>query len=188
MYQKRDWTDRELRAAGFVPYARRKQLLMARCVTPDEAPLAIKTDQGDTLTATAGYYLVYDPNDSVRGRIDEYNHWPVAPQIFEKAYGQWDEPLPDPTPAEQHLLDNGCKPYYKAVGVWAKAIEQDTYVQSMEHQRPVLVLRGRVVAIGQEGEPYHMSQDSFLRRYTLRETLMLRIGRWWRMLRDYFKS
>ncbi|MDQ7035020.1 MAG: hypothetical protein Q9P01_09340 [Anaerolineae bacterium] len=49
-------------------------------------------------------------------------------------------------------------------------MDEDVYIQSLEHEKPVLVQKDRVLAIGSEGEPYHMSDTSFNNRYDPRLT------------------
>jgi hypothetical protein len=93
----------------------------------------------------------------------------VEPRIFESTYREWDEKF-EPTSSMKKLMELGCKPYYKAAGVWAKDLHTDTYIQSLEHEKPVLVQEGRYLAIGTEGEPYHMSDQSFSNRYDKRLT------------------
>jgi hypothetical protein len=167
--QPKKWTDEQLKEAGFKQYARRKVLIMARLLPAHEAPLEIKTDQGDTIVAQAGYMICYDAGDTVHQNLRDFYHWPVEPKIFEATYREWDEKL-EMTPAMQRLVELGCKPYYKTAGVWAKDLEQDVYIQSLEHAKPVLVQKDRYVAIGAEGEPYHMSEKSFHNRYDPRLT------------------
>lgn len=187
-YQQRDWNDDELRAQGFEHYERRKRMMLARQLGTTEKPLQIRTDQGDILNVKVGYYLVYDAGEVVQASLHDYYQWPVDPHIFESTYRAWDEAMPPLTAAEQDLLNRGCQPYYKAAGVWAKSLEEDTYIQSMEHDAPVLIQQGRVIAIGSEGEPYHMSQESFVERYTLERNLRLRLWRLWRALRKRFDA
>jgi hypothetical protein len=169
--QTKKWTVEELKQMGFKQYPRKKTIIMARRLPAAEAPLEIKTDQGDTLIAPAGYMICYQVDETLQPTINDYFHWPVEPKIFESIYRDWDEKF-EPTPAMQHLLEFGCKPYYKAAGVWAKDLDEAVYIQSLEHEKPVLVSEGRYLAIGSEGEPYHMSDKSFHNRYdsTLNET------------------
>lgn len=162
--KQRQWTDSELRAAGFKRYDRKKDVVLARKLPASEAPKRIYTPDGDTLTAYENYMLLYYPGNDTKASIDEYEQWPVEPEIFNKTYKPWNESW-NPTPAQRHLLRQGAKPYYKAVGVWAKPVKQDTYIQSLEHDSPVLVPKGRMMAIGVNGEPYSMGEDAFTARY-----------------------
>jgi hypothetical protein len=115
--QPKNWTDAELKEAGFKKYARRKVVIMARRLPEAEAPMEIKTGQGDTIVAQAGYMICYDAGDIPHNQLNDYYHWPVEPYIFEATYQEWDEKL-EMTPAMQRLLELGCKPYYKTAGVW----------------------------------------------------------------------
>lgn len=165
--QTKKWTKEELQQMGFKQYPRKKAIVMARCLPASEAPLEIHTDQGDILVAQAGYMICYQVGETVQPNISDYLHWPVEPHIFESNYRDWDEKF-EPTPVMKHLMAHGCKPYYKAVGVWAKDLAEAVYIQSLEHEKPVLVREGRFLAIGTEGEPYHMSDKSFHNRYDAR--------------------
>jgi hypothetical protein len=162
--RKQDWTDQELKNKGFEHVPRKKELVMARELPAAEAPLQIRTHWGETLIAQAGYMICYTVGDEAKARLSDYEHWPVEAAIFAKTYKLWDEAF-EPSPAQEHLLQYGCKPYYKAAGVWAKTLEEDIYIQGVEHEKPVLVAKERVLAIGAEGEPYHMGSETFHDRY-----------------------
>lgn len=157
-------TDNQLEQDGFKEFSRKKELVMARQLPIEESPLEIKTDWGEILIAHTGYMICYNTEEQFFDTIADYDLWPVEPQIFEKTYKTWDEDF-SPTKAQQQLADIGCKPYYKAVGVHAKLLEEDVYIQSLEHEKPVLVPKDRVLAIGEEGEPYHMGDETFHDRY-----------------------
>jgi len=184
--QSKKWTKEELKELGFQEYNRKKQLVMARRLPANEAPMHIKTKQGDTLLAQAGYMICYTAGDTVQNQLSDYEHWPVESQIFEATYRVWDEKL-EPTPPIRHLMEYGCQPFYKVAGVWAKDLDEDVYIQSLEHEKPVLVQEGRYLAIGAEGEPYHMSDRSFHNRYDTRlnETAFKRVLK---KLVGFFKS
>ncbi len=154
----------QLEQDGFKQYPRKKELVMARKLPASEAPLEIKTSRGETLIAQAGYMICYDTDDKFFTKPEDYDHWPVEPLIFQKTYKAWDEAFA-PTKAQQQLAKIGCKPYYKAVGIWAKSLETGIYIQGLEHEKPVLVPEKRVLAIGTEGEPYHMGDETFHDRY-----------------------
>ena len=157
-------SDSQLERDGFKEYPRKKELVMARKLPASEAPLKVKTAWGEILVAQAGYMICYDTGDKYAVKPEDYDHWPVEPQIFEKTYKTWDEAFA-PTKAQEQLMKMGCKPYYKAVGVHAKLLETGVYIQSLEHEKPVLVPEKRVLAIGAEGEPYHMGDKTFHDRY-----------------------
>lgn len=162
--RQKSLTDSQLEEDGFKQYPRKKELVMARQLDDSEVPLEIKTAWGDILIAQTGYMICYDTDDKFFARPQDYAHWPVEPKIFEKTYKVWDEALA-PTKAQEQLRKIGCKPYYKAVGIRAKLLEEDVYIQSLEHEKPVLVPKDRVLAIGAEGEPYHMGDETFHNRY-----------------------
>lgn len=179
--KQQDWTPESLRDSGFYRFNRKKQMVLARQLPADEAPLHIKLEDGETLVAHADYMICYHPGDTVRESLTDYHHWPVDPEIFAQTYRDWEDPWV-PTPAEQHLLTHGCKAYYKAVGVWAKELHDPVYVQSLEHDKPVLVPEGSILAIGAAGEPYHLDQETFTQSYELplRERLIKRLVRFFR--------
>ncbi len=130
--KQREWTEPELRNEGFDQYERRKELIMARPLPKSEAPKGIITSSGQRLIALAGDMICYTPGDHIRPSLDAYDHWPVEPDIFKQTYRAWHEWDWQPTPAEQHLMDMGCKPYYKVAEVWAKKLDEAAYVQSLE--------------------------------------------------------
>src|SRR5574342_208748 len=137
--KQRKWTEPELRAEGFDHYERRKEVVMVRQLPESEAPKRIITASGDKLIAHAGDMVCYEPGDQVRPTLDDYDHWPVEPKIFRQTYRVWDEWDWHPSVSENHLMQMGCKPYYKIAEVWAKKLDQSTYLQSLEHERPELV-------------------------------------------------
>jgi hypothetical protein len=162
--RKQDRSEEELKRDGFKQYPRKKSLILARKLSASEAPLSIRTNWGETLVARAGYMICYDTGDKHLRHTSDYDHWPVEPNIFDKTYKAWDEPF-NPTPAQKELMAIGCKPYYKAVGIWAKPLDKDVYIQGLEHAKPVLVPEERVLAIGADGEPYTMGDETFHDRY-----------------------
>jgi hypothetical protein len=165
--RKHDWSQEELKENGFEHVPRKKEIVMARELPASEAPLKIRTHWGETLIAQAGYMICYNTSDEPLEKLSDYEQWPVDPEIFAKTYKAWDEDF-QPNAALSHLMENGCKPYYKAAGVWAKTLEEDVYIQGIEHEKPVLVGKERVLAIGAEGEPYHMGAETFHDRYDAR--------------------
>lgn len=164
---KHDWSQEELEENGFEHVPRKKEIVMARELPDSEAPLKIRTAWGETLIAQAGYMICYNTAEERQGKLSDYEHWPVEPLIFVKTYKAWDESF-TPNSPQSHLIENGCKPYYKVAGVWAKTLEEDVYIQGVEHEKPVLVGKERVLAIGAEGEPYHMGSETFHDRYDAR--------------------
>jgi hypothetical protein len=179
--RQRQWGKDELRAMGYEYYERKREVPMVRELPASEAPLTIHTHYGDTLVAEAGYMICYSPGKVVCSSIDQYDHWPVAPEIFIQTYSRWDEPNWKPSPPQRHLLAAGCRPFYKSSGIWAKKLDTDVYLQSKEHVKPVKIRTGMYVAIGQDGEPYSMGDNTIHSRYRpQRNTLLSKIKRLFR--------
>jgi hypothetical protein len=163
--KQRAWTEAELRAAGFQHYARRKQVVMARALPEAESPLRIVLSTQETVVVQAPYVICYDPGESVRASLSEYPQWPVRPDMFENSYSAWDEIDWQPAPPQKHLLNFGCKPYFKHQGVWAKRLTKPAYVQSIESMAPVLVPAGDWVLVGSLDGPYYMTDELLRARY-----------------------
>lgn len=163
--RQQQWTEDALKRAGFERYERKKTLVMARILPASEAPKTIISAHGERMVASAGYRICYAPSASVYEQLDEYEQWAVDPDIFNKTYKAWDEADWTPSPSEAKLMALGCRPYYKAEGVWAKKLAHDIYMQSLESPSPTLVSSGRVLAIGVDGEPYAMLESEFEKRY-----------------------
>ncbi|MEM9953934.1 MAG: hypothetical protein AAF846_20155 [Chloroflexota bacterium] len=157
-------TEEELKQEGFKRFSRKKQIVMARSLPASESPLQIDTSWGGVLTALAGDMICYNTEGQQFDDVSQYDHWSVKPHIFDTTYADWDENF-QPTLAQRQLLNIGCKPYYKSVGVWAKSLDSDVYVQGLEHDKPVLIPENRVLAIGAEGEPWAMGDETFHDRY-----------------------
>ncbi len=164
--RQRDWSERELFAAGFQQYDRKKVLVMARELPVHEAPKKIETPW-DSLTAEAGAMICYDPGETVRAELDDYHHWPSQRDLSDRQYAAWDEPEYVSSAPEAHLLQLGCKPYYKVNGVWARQLDAPTYVQSIESEEPALAPAGSWLCIGLDGEPWTQDDESFRARYKL---------------------
>ncbi len=162
--KQRDWTPETLRAAGFKYYKRRKQVVMARELSEDEAPKTIKAPWA-TLVAEAGVMIVYNPSYRAHKNLDDYEHWPVQPDLFAETYAPWDEPFRTSSPAEMHLLKMGCQPYFKITGAWAKQVEEPTYIQSLESPEPIHLPPGAWLCIGTHGEPWAQEDGQFRNRY-----------------------
>ncbi len=161
--RQRAWTDNELQSHGFHYYEPVKRLVMARvakAITEVQVTLEV-------LVADQGDIICYTPGEAAQENLDNYEHWPVKVELFRQNYKKWDEPDWQPNPAEIQLLTNGCRPYYKAVGVWALKLPLGIYVQSLESPEPVVVPAGRWLCIGVEGEPYNMNDDNFHTRYVV---------------------
>ncbi len=164
--KQRNWSQDDLHRAGFRAYERKKFVVLARELRASESPKRIKT-AWDTLIALTGYMICYDVGDGKeRAKLDDYEHWPVEPQIFLKSYRKWDfQTVWKPNAAEKHLIDHGCKPYFKFAGVWAKHLKVPMWIQSLEGVEPILVPAGGWVCIGVEGEPTSLTSDEFRKRY-----------------------
>jgi hypothetical protein len=159
--RQRDWTEQELRAAGFRYYLPVKRLTMARL----NGEAKTITTRLETLLASAGDVICYSPGDTRRQSLDEYEHWPVRRDLFMQNYRPWDETDWKPTAAQQDLLDRGCRPFYRAAGIWAKRLRRPLHVQSLESPEPTLIPPGRWLCIGAHGEPYNMDDANFRSRY-----------------------
>ena len=170
--RQREWTEDELKAEGFQYFEPAKQLVMARLLVISK-DINIKTE---TITGKIGDVICYKPGTEVKSSLDDYEQWPVRRDIFFKNYKAWDEPGWQPGPVEQHLMDNGCKPYYKSLGVWAQRLHQSRQVQSLESRAPVVIPAGYWLIIGVAGEPYSTPDYNFRSRYIVpQETLKERM-------------
>lgn len=120
----------------------------------------------ETLMADPGDIICYDPGSVMHRHLEDYDHWPVAREVFKNIYRPWDEPIAFlPNTPETHLMEHGCKPFYKWVGVWALKLPISIYVQSLESPEPVIVPKGHWLCIGTQGEPYHMADEKLRSRY-----------------------
>lgn len=164
--RQRHWTEQELREAGFHYLTRRKQRILAARLPGERAPLKIDY-QIEIVVAEAGDVLCFEPGEEAKPNILDYNHWSVKPEIFRVTYQCWDEANWSPTPAESHLMNHGCRPYYKYKGAWARQLLEPTYVQSLESPHPVLLPVGTWLMIGEAGDPWSIDESTLLRRYIL---------------------
>jgi hypothetical protein len=159
--RQRNWTDQQLIKAGFRYYPPVKRMVMAKMLDDDKN---IETTL-EVLAADKGDILLYTPGDELHDDLDDYEHWPVRADLFRQTYARWDDMTWQPTPTQRFLMSKGCLPYYRKRGVWALQLPISIYIQSLESPEPVIVPAGRWLAIGAEGEPYHMNNDSFQERY-----------------------
>lgn len=159
--RQRDWTEQQLIKAGFRYYAPIKRVVMAKMLDTDAN---IETTL-EVLNADRGDILLYTPGDVLHDELDDYEHWPVRADLFRQTYSRWDDMTWQPSVTEKFLLSKGCLPYYRKRGVWALKLPISIYIQSLESPEPVVVPAGRWLAIGPEGEPYHMNDESFRKRY-----------------------
>lgn len=163
--RQRNWTEQELVASGFERFERIKQVVIVRRLSEEEGAKRIVTEWGEHLIAEVGYAICYHAGEIVMPNLDAYYHWPVEPYIFDDTYRPWDQREWHPTKTEAHLMSLACKPYYKFASIWAKQLDQSTWMQSPEHREPVAVESGRYLVIGAKGEPYTMSVKEFYSRY-----------------------
>jgi hypothetical protein len=166
--RQREWTEQELHENGFRYYARRKSVVLARELPPEEAPLKI-VYENDILIATEGYMICFSAGWQKRKSLYDYFHWPVAPDHFADLYLAWDEPTWKPKRGEKHLMSLGCKPYYNAVGVWAKKLTHPQWIQSVENDRPFEVPTGAWLLLGSKGSakgaPYWSTGKGLQKRF-----------------------
>lgn len=148
--RQRDWSEQELLDNGFRYYERRKYVVLARELPPEEAPLTMRYEN-DVLTATAGYMICFNADWRKRKSLYDYHHWPVAPDHFADTYHEWDDPTWKPNRGEKHLMSLGCKPYYNAAGVWAKKLTHPQWIQNPEQTEPFEVPAGAWLILGATG-------------------------------------
>lgn len=161
IWVQRSWKEAELSALGFGRYETQREIRMARLVTErDEVDIT-----KEKLDVAAGYMLCYNPGKEARTTLKDYDHWPVRFDLFHKNYKPWSLDNWQPNPAEKHLMESGCKPFYKAAPVWAKRLKKTVSLQSLESPKPVDIPPGRWLCIGLEGEPYHMANTKFRTHY-----------------------
>jgi len=163
--KQQEWTEQQLVRAGFEKYDRIKQVVMTRRLPEREAPLVINTEWGEELVAQTGYAICYRAGEVIQPTLNDYYHWPVEPYIFDDTYRPWDQRDWKPTKTEAHLMELGCRPFYKMASVWAKEVTHPIWMQSPEHREPVQVDAGRFLVIGARGEPYTMGIEEFWSRY-----------------------
>ncbi len=161
--RQRQWTDNQLFKAGFRYYAPIKRVVMAKMLD-DNANIETTLE---VLNADKGDIMLYTPGDQLHDNLDDYDHWPVRVDLFRQTYARWDDMTWQPTPTQKFLMGYGGLPYYRKRGVWALRLPISIYIQSLESPEPVIVPAGRWLAIGSEGEPYNMSNDSFRERYQI---------------------
>ncbi|CAG0965747.1 hypothetical protein ANAEL_00893 [Anaerolineales bacterium] len=169
--QQRDWSEQEFLENGFRYFERRKYVFLARELPPEEAPLKMYYEN-DTHIATAGYMICFSAGWRKRKNLYDYPHWPVAPDHFADMYREWDDPNWKPNRGEKHLMSLGCKPYYNAVGVWAKKLRQSQLIQSPEHESPFEVPAGTWLLLGAKGSTkgvsYWNTDKGFKRRFIIK--------------------
>jgi hypothetical protein len=125
----------------------------------------------ETLMADPGDIICYLPSTKRKDQVEDYDHWPVQRELFRETYKPWDDKMWRPNDAEAHLMEHGCRPYYKATGVWALRLPISIYVQSLESPEPAVVPRGRWLCIGSQGEPYNMNDEQIHSRYIVPENV-----------------
>jgi hypothetical protein len=169
--RQRDWTEQELLDNGFRYYERKKYVVLARELPPEEAPLKMYYEN-DTHIATAGYMICFSADWRRKKNLYDYNHWPVAPDHFADTYLEWDDPTWKSNRGEKHLMSLGCKPYYNAVGVWAKKLTQSQWIQNPEQNKPFEVPAGAWLLLGAKGSamgvPYWSTDKGFKGRFIIK--------------------
>ena len=183
VYVPRESSDAEKKSLGFNYYNRRPSRVWAKTIGIAEATLYVTLTGGnERLAAELGYYLIYDPA-RLRDGYTHYNgvaslkFWPVSPAAYYKTYS----PCPVVFPytygeiatdtqlsfVERDLVTGGgFSPVFKSVGVWAKEVTTPTMIVGLEHEGKFNeVPQGNVLALGIDGEPYHMSGAEFKRLY-----------------------
>jgi hypothetical protein len=163
--KQHQWRKSELIERGFAYYQRKKQLVLAARLPESVAPMEIHYPM-ETVIAESGDVICFDPGSETRPTLLDYDHWSVKMSIFLQTYRDWDESL-NPTTSEAHLLECGCKPYYKSIGVWARRLQAPTWIQSLESPQPMLIPEGMWLAVGPEGEPWHIEDEKFRQRYII---------------------
>ncbi len=164
--KQRKWTKSELETIGFKYYLPVKRLVMARMLPESESPKVIDHTK-ESLIAKTGDIICYNTGEEAKASIEDYDQWPVRADLFKKNYKTWDVLPWKPNPAQVQLWKSGCKPFYKAVGVWAMRLEKPVYIQSLESPDPVMLPEGRWLCIGSKGEPYHMNDEKFNEHYII---------------------
>lgn len=170
------WNEQEYREHSYHYYQRRPIVVMAKPLTAMEAPMNIVTSWDEELQATeAGYMVVFNPTEGEENTALWYitDRHPIQYDIFADTYALWPGKLADLTPEQHNLVQQGCIPYIKIVGVWAKVVNVPTQIRGLEHwNNSVDVPMGHVIAVGIEGEPYNMPFSSFHMRYVTEGTPM----------------
>ena len=157
-----------LERLGFRYYDRKMKVSMVYFLTKMMIPRTIVTDWGENLIATDSSYVVtISPLESDESRpIDELPAHPIQWDIFTKTYKPLSIDLNKLNKAERSLINQGCRPFYKFVGVWGKLVTGETWINGLEHgNEEVEVPVGHVLMIGVDGEPYHTSLRKFVGLY-----------------------
>ncbi|HEX2905522.1 MAG TPA: hypothetical protein VHO69_01580, partial [Phototrophicaceae bacterium] len=74
--------------------------------------------------AGEGDVICYTPGDQMLPSIEDYDHWPVRADLFRQNYRPWTEAGWRPNPVEIFLMTQGCRPFYKTVGIWAQRLRR----------------------------------------------------------------
>ena len=166
--RQRSWSEQELIHAGFSYYQRRRLVVLARELPPQEAPLKIPF-QNEILVATAGYMICFEAGERKRRSLYDYFHWPVAPDHFADICVEWTDPAWKPKRGQKHLMSLGCRPFVNVVGVWAKRLVHPETIQGVEHGGPVEAPSGAWLLLGAKGSalgaPYWVTDEGFRARY-----------------------
>jgi hypothetical protein len=144
---------------GFKQYNRLPNVVMCRPVMTKELPLTI-TSYGQLLYVDSMNYMLACDVD-LFGNV--FVSHPIRMNEFENTY----MPNLSANLTEKHQLcvEQGCSAYTKVAPVWAKFIEEDVFIQGLEHNKPAKIEAGNVLVIGASGEPYAMPYSEFVSRY-----------------------
>lgn len=188
VYVTQPSSDDQRKALGFQYYERRPRRVWAKTAGVNDMHSPIIHSATEKLTFTAGYYIIYDPT-RLKDDYTEYEGihclktWPVSPLAFYQTYSLLPVQFPyifeDDNISASVSPDNifyaierdlvhagGFFPVFRHVGVWAKVVSRNTMIAGLEHEGNFHeVPLGDMLALGIDGEPYHMSQEEFSRLY-----------------------
>lgn len=109
------WGELEGLAEEPVQFEPTKQVVMIREVPELEADKQVVSPTGDIATASAGDFICYSPGEHLHLTLDEYDHCILSPWDFAQNYHVWDTSERPLSLTEQHLIELGCRPYYKVM-------------------------------------------------------------------------
>lgn len=148
---------------GFRYYPLKKQVVMARPVTLEEAPLLVMMEH-DIMIAETGDMIYYQPDPFRMQEAEEIEFRALPGDEFHRLYTMWDESW-HPTTNEELLMAHGCQPYYKRGGVWAKRLDEPQEVDLLDGLTPITINSGEWLVIGDMDEPFRLDHYNFRKRY-----------------------
>lgn len=160
-------TNHEKRELGFMYYERKPITVMARVLTAMELPRTFTNWNGEPLIADEmGYIVCFNPIKEKDKAIPMHQlpQYPVKYSVFVQTYRLF-ELIDELNEAEKGLIAQGCLPFYKFVGVWAKPVTTEIQILGLEHKNPEIVPLGNFLALGVDNEPYHMPAERFNELY-----------------------